>query len=726
MLHPAVRFWSAVVQCRQCLRHLLSRCMPGFLLCLLSAGSFGATLSYTLSGEAQGTGGISICAAANTPVFGYAAAGIDTDQEVTANLTQVLSGSNNQTHRFDIPADTYAYLAYPASMGLVTMVDPGFAPSGGLDGASWPLGQLGSEYGPIVVTRMIDGVAREWYLYRSDFPWGGFTQLDLSFQNPGLTQACDMQGNNCYPLQPPVYGFAAEGVDTDQEIIDNLTSTLANSQNQQLQWVVPEGAYVYMAYPRELGLATFNVAMRTGWDGAGWVEDVSMDTLGPITVRRTVDGVSADWNLYRTDFPIGGIQEYVIHFDNLSTEPLCAAVLLPPEQQPSPTVSASPVWAEGPEGIVTGTELAELALQDVQVAPLDGTQEFVFTALDLNFGYFTHPASLGVATLQDLASGFAGGWDGATTPVGAFPDDRGPLLIFRRINGTLESWYLYRMDFNLNGPYRFRVWYGGASQPSDGSPYISGITVPQWSSDRPDLVSMDALGQLQFAEVAEDIPVSVTTQFNGVTDTQTILLKAVLSAPDQEAPVVTPPANITVAAVDASGVVATESVIAAFLAAATTTDNVDGFLIPSHDAPDIFPLGETAVTFSATDAAGNTGTSRATVSVYDAVLDSDADGQIDFFDTDDDNDGLPDEWERANSFNPLDSTDASLDGDNDGVSNYEEYLAGTNPTRKDTDNDGASDGDERAEGTDPLDGNSIPSWMMPSKGGWRFMLEERP
>ena len=84
---------------------------------------------------------------------------------------------------------------------------------------------------------------------------------------------------------------------------------------------------------------------------------------------------------------------------------------------------------------------------------------------------------------------------------------------------------------------------------------------------------------------------------------------------DQGVPVVTAPADITVAATSASGTDASDAAIAAFLAGATATDNVDPTLTITNDAPGTFPVGPTIVTFSATDSGGNTGTAQATVTV---------------------------------------------------------------------------------------------------------------
>lgn len=97
------------------------------------------------------------------------------------------------------------------------------------------------------------------------------------------------------------------------------------------------------------------------------------------------------------------------------------------------------------------------------------------------------------------------------------------------------------------------------------------------------------------------------------------------------------------------------------------------------------------------------------------VADTDGDGMTDKQETDAnydpldpdmDRDGMPDGWENAHGLAPQDSTgDDGADGDpdNDGLSNIDEYLNGTNPNLPDSDGDGVSDGVEVANGSDPND-----------------------
>jgi hypothetical protein len=73
--------------------------------------------------------------------------------------------------------------------------------------------------------------------------------------------------------------------------------------------------------------------------------------------------------------------------------------------------------------------------------------------------------------------------------------------------------------------------------------------------------------------------------------------------------------------------------------------------------------------------------------------------------TDDDEDGLLDNWEIDN-FGDITSTDGTGDADNDGSTDAQEYAAGTDPNNADSDGDGLNDGAEATAGTNPSSADS--------------------
>ncbi len=94
------------------------------------------------------------------------------------------------------------------------------------------------------------------------------------------------------------------------------------------------------------------------------------------------------------------------------------------------------------------------------------------------------------------------------------------------------------------------------------------------------------------------------------------------------------------------------------------------------------------------------------------VLDTDDDGLSDDdeallgtdpLDPDTDGDGLPDGFEVDNGLDPLVGGEQGLDPDGDGLNNLAEAAAGTDPNLADTDGDGLDDAVEVAGPTDPLD-----------------------
>ena len=96
---------------------------------------------------------------------------------------------------------------------------------------------------------------------------------------------------------------------------------------------------------------------------------------------------------------------------------------------------------------------------------------------------------------------------------------------------------------------------------------------------------------------------------------------------------------------------------------------------------------------------------------------SDVDETIDGTDplnADTDGDGIPDNTDEF-PLDPLEDTDTDGDGigdnsdtddDNDGVSDVDETIDGTDPLNADSDSDGLSDSEETIEGTDPLDSDT--------------------
>lgn len=70
---------------------------------------------------------------------------------------------------------------------------------------------------------------------------------------------------------------------------------------------------------------------------------------------------------------------------------------------------------------------------------------------------------------------------------------------------------------------------------------------------------------------------------------------------------------------------------------------------------------------------------------------------------DSDGDGMSDNWETSHGLNPCDPSDGNGDPDADGLTNEQEYAAGSNPGGSDTDGDGTPDGGEVLGGSDPND-----------------------
>lgn len=96
-----------------------------------------------------------------------------------------------------------------------------------------------------------------------------------------------------------------------------------------------------------------------------------------------------------------------------------------------------------------------------------------------------------------------------------------------------------------------------------------------------------------------------------------------------------------------------------------------------EDTLDVFPLDSKETLDSDADGVGD----NADAYPFDPNEheDTDLDGIGNNADVDDDNDGMPDDYELINNLDALNAEDANTDADGDGVNNLSEYYNGTNP-----------------------------------------------
>jgi hypothetical protein len=126
-----------------------------------------------------------------------------------------------------------------------------------------------------------------------------------------------------------------------------------------------------------------------------------------------------------------------------------------------------------------------------------------------------------------------------------------------------------------------------------------------------DPTSSTPTGQFPLGTRSATLTVSDSIQQDG--DTVSITVD------DTTDPVIVCPAAITVECTTSGGAPASHPQIVAFLAGASATDVCDANPVLSNGAPGFFPLGSTPVTFTATDAHGNSSQCVSTVTVQDTT-----------------------------------------------------------------------------------------------------------
>jgi PKD repeat protein len=145
---------------------------------------------------------------------------------------------------------------------------------------------------------------------------------------------------------------------------------------------------------------------------------------------------------------------------------------------------------------------------------------------------------------------------------------------------------------------------------TDGSSDSDG-TISSWSWNFGDGGTSTSQNPSHTYAAADTYTVSLTVTDNDGATNSISKSVTVTAPPDTEAPSITAPANVSV---EATGVTTPVN-----LGSATATDNVDPNPAVTNNAPEAFPVGETMVTWTATDASGNSASTTQTVTVTDTT-----------------------------------------------------------------------------------------------------------
>lgn len=94
---------------------------------------------------------------------------------------QMSSNVNGDTLTLNAGPDEYMYLFSPVYNGAISFRDLSTNFVGGWDGASWGDGDVGENFGPVIVSLDFGAGAENWYVYRTDFSGVGNHTYSLTY-----------------------------------------------------------------------------------------------------------------------------------------------------------------------------------------------------------------------------------------------------------------------------------------------------------------------------------------------------------------------------------------------------------------------------------------------------------------------------------------------------------------------------------------------------------------
>lgn len=466
-----------------------------------------------------------------------------------AALPNELPSTDNQNFSIVVNSGEYGYFSYPASLGEATFVEVNSSLVGGWGGATWPEdGSIGSNFGPALIEHTVGGVTSKWYVYRTDWPSLGSQEFRVAFENAGLSlgytlDSCNTGSTPAFdhgsmPNPASMRTMSAPSVKSTSCILNGhprygngndvwkASDILALSprsflDNHDLDVDIPEGKYGWYAYPAALGFARFiskATGIEGGWDGATWPEGSVEFSTGPVLVNVNLGGVSAPWFLYRTDLPSLGKSTFRVIFENPGLS-IGDSVPCTVKGVPAPlaswsgyaTTNSMPVFGSADNPVENNADLNAYltsSLSDLS------SPSFSLNVPKGHYGYFAYPARLGYATISNVANTVK--WEGESSPL--------PMYIYRRVNGKLQTWYLYRTQLPGVGSHTFSVSFTSAP-PSTAMRRTVRAPSPVMSTDRPDIVSFTSSGVARFAPVYRDTKVNITSTYGGKSNTKTVLVK---------------------------------------------------------------------------------------------------------------------------------------------------------------------------------------------------------